>query len=1124
MTDLRPAIGTELRPAILPLPESERAAAKAAALSRTEEYDLAQPVIAQVERLASTRPDHPAVQDKTRTLGYAELARQVRRVAADLERAGVRAGEVVAVGGVRGADVVTAFLALEVLGAVYLPVDANWPSVRIQDVLTDSRAVLLLTTGAAESWTALRRAAETAGCPTRAVTPGTDLLTGPARLKSVEQIQYVLYTSGSTGRPKGALIEHQGMLNHLWAKVQDLGLGPQDRVAQTAPLGFDISVWQMLAPLLVGGTVQIFDDAEAQDGARLLRSAAELGTTVLEIVPTLIRFLLDAAGERPADGLVPKLRWMIATGEELPPALARRWLETFPGIGLLNAYGPTECSDDVTHAVLVMPEPSARHLPIGGPIGNVTLYVLRRTDDGYAACPPGEPGELFVGGVCVGRGYLGDADRTAQAFFEDPFTGRGRLYRTGDAVRQLPSKELEYLGRIDRQVKLGGVRMELAEIEAVLSTHPAIAGCAVTLVKSVEDGALVTRESTAAVPSSAPARLVAYLTPTGIPWSPQEVRAHLAELLPQSMIPKTYVELDRLPLTPNGKIDYATLPTPPHRDRPPDRPLVQPIGQDEQSVAELIAQLLGLDAIGREDSFLDLGGDSLLAMRLVAKLRETGFAAGLREVLQDGSPAAIAALGRAAGPAKDAEPTPSSASGQPAVRSRPLTPQQAGIYFHWRLDPESPYYSYQGTLELDGPLNFDRLSRAWDMLLAENPALLARFAEDDGDGEPMHRYPYWSVPLPQPTDLTGLDPAEQQRIYREQASAEAARPFDLLGEPALRVCGFALTTDRYRLLITMHEILLDGWGATVLFDRLAELYGLTADPDAAADPNRSLRYDHYLDWHEALLGSAEVAKAGAYWRERLAGKLPVLDLSARPRPIRPTYRGAQIETALEPQATAAVRASAQRLHTTPFVLLLAAYALALTYYGDAEEVIIGAPMANRDRPEQIDVAAFMLAMLPLRIAIDPEQRLDTFVETVHQLVMDGYAAADHPFGWTLRELPAATRSSSTTPVFQTMLNMLAYPARSSAADGVSFRFVELETGFTKYDCALYAQPHGPHQLLLQFAYQEQLLDAQAASRVLDSTVVALRALVISPATTIRHLDLLPATAGQAWPSTGDEPC
>ncbi|MFG2628282.1 amino acid adenylation domain-containing protein [Streptomyces sp. NPDC048473] len=1083
----------------LPLAEGARERAAAAALTRSEPYELGEGVHAYVERYAATHPDRTAIDDGEISIDYAQLADRTRRTAARLAAAGVSQGQIVAVGGRRGSDVITAFLALELLGAVYLPVDAGWPAARVESLLTDSGAVLMLTTGGPADTGELVKGARAAGIPTATPEQADPPYTRTAR-PAPDEVRYVLYTSGSTGRPKAAIVEHQGMLNHLWAKADDLALTSDDRLAQTAPLGFDISVWQMLAPLLVGGRVQIFSDERAQDGALLLEELRRRGTTVLETVPTLIRFLLDA---HESGGAGPgALRWMIATGEELPPALAGRWHDSMPGIGLLNAYGPTECSDDVTHAVLGSPAAGVRHLPIGSPIGNAELYVLRAEEGEWHACAHGETGELFVGGLVVGRGYLGDPDRTARAFFTDPFGGSGgRLYRTGDAVRVLPDGQLEYQGRVDRQVKLGGVRMELAEIEAVLGGHPAIAACAVTVHTPDDGGALVARESAHTPVAAQPPRLVAHVTASGGEVAEESLRAHLAERLPAPMVPHTFVVLPHLPLTRNGKTDYKALPAPPRRSRPDTRPYTPPRGDAETTIAALVAELLGTGRVGRDDSFLELGGDSLLAMRLVAALREAGTAAGLRDVLRDGSPAALAALGRhrqqAAGTCTE--------HAWDAPRTRPLTPQQAGVYFHWRLDPLSPYYSYQGSLELDGPLDVARLARAWQLLLSENPLLLARFAEtDEPDGqEVVHHYPHWEVPLPgRARDITADE-------FRAVAAEEAARPFDLLAEPALRTELFRLPGGQHRLLVTMHELLLDGWGATVLFQRLAELY---EQQPAQPDPERATRYDRYLDHLEARLATEEVAEAGEYWLRRLAGDLPALQIAQKQRPAAPTYRGEITETVLDERLSQRLRQTALSASATAFVPLLAAYALALSYYSDADEVIVGAPMAGRERPETAEVPAFMLAMLPLRLNIDPAATLAEFTAQVRETVYDAYAAAEHPFGWTLRRLPAASRSSSATPVFQTMLNMLPYPARATTASDVGFRFVELDTGYTKYDCALYVQPHGPGQLLLQYAYQQELLDAPAARNVLQSTLIALRALTDQERaehTTIRSLDLLP---------------
>ncbi|GLZ16183.1 hypothetical protein Acsp04_64180 [Actinomadura sp. NBRC 104425] len=484
-----------------PLPETEVARARRLAdrhkMTREHAVDLDEPVIARIERIAAER-DRPAVRDRDRALTYAELAAEARRLAALLERSGAGPGTVVGVGGERCAAVVAAFLAIELVGALYVPADAAWPAARVRDVLTQAGAGLLLAADdASAEGSALAEGARAAGC--RIVRAGDAAgcppWPGPARLESLDQPRYVLFTSGSTGRPKGAVVEHRGMINHLYAKIVDLGLTGADAVAQTAPLGFDISVWQMLCPLLVGGRVEVVDDATAHDPVAFAQAVRRRAITVAELVPTMVRHLLDdlAAAPGQADALAG-LRWMIATGEELPAELARRWLAAMPQARLLNAYGPTECSDDVTHHTVTEGDLDLLRLPIGTPIINARLYVLRAPspEEGeggpWSACEIGETGELFVGGICVGRGYLGDPERTRAAFYRDPFDSGGRLYRTGDAVRLLPPGEggrdrpvLQYLGRVDRQVKIAGVRMELGEIEAVLRRHPSVGAAAVVV-------------------------------------------------------------------------------------------------------------------------------------------------------------------------------------------------------------------------------------------------------------------------------------------------------------------------------------------------------------------------------------------------------------------------------------------------------------------------------------------------------------------------------------------------------------------------------------------------------------------------------------------------------------------
>jgi amino acid adenylation domain-containing protein len=541
-------------------------------------------------------------------LTYAGLDRRTDELAWHL--AGLRAGDegVVAILAERGLDLLTALLALFKAGLVYLPLDPRHPASRQAQVLRESRTRLVLAASELVPVAEQAIASLVAEEPPRLLAFAD--LAAPAAPRPLvapepRRLAYVIFTSGSTGVPKGAMVEHRGMLNHLFAKIVDLDLRAEDVVAQTASQCFDISVWQFLAALLVGGRVEIFPNEIAHDPALLLREAGSRGVTILETVPSLLRAMVEEARRGRATG--GALRWMIPTGEALPPDLCNQWLELFPHIPLVNAYGPTECSDDVTHRVLRTPLPgTVVNVPIGRPVINMRLYAVSNTFD---LQPVGEPGELCVGGVGVGRGYLNDPLRTAAVFVPDPFAAEpgAVLYRTGDLARWLPSGELEFLGRIDHQVKVRGFRLELGEIEAVLASHPELRAC---VVMARED-----------VPGEQ--RLVAYcvLRPDAV-LDRGALRAFLAQSLPDYMIPASYVPLESLPLTPNGKIDRKALPVP-RRERPDlSGELVRPRTATEAGLAVIWASALDLDEVGVRDEFFALGGHSLLALRVVTAIRD----------------------------------------------------------------------------------------------------------------------------------------------------------------------------------------------------------------------------------------------------------------------------------------------------------------------------------------------------------------------------------------------------------------------------------------------------------------------------------------------------------------------
>jgi amino acid adenylation domain-containing protein len=543
------------------------------------------------------------------SLTYAELKHRADRVAGALAARGIGPESVVALLGGRGLDLLTAIVGVLEAGAAYLPLDPRHPEARWRQVLTESRCPIVL----ADPEIAGRLVSSLAGVPVAARPDVLPLgLYGGPTVKRIgrafpENLAYVIYTSGSTGVPKGAMLEHRGMVNHLRIKIGELGLTPLDVVAQTASQGFDISVWQFLAPLVSGGRVEIVPDSIAFDPTRLFAEVDRAGVTVLETVPSLLRAALDhAEGSRTAPRL-ERLRLLMLTGEALPPALCRAWLERYPDIPVVNAYGPTECSDDVTHHVIASaPAADEARLPIGHPLTNMRLYVLDRA---MRPAPPGVWGELYVGGAGVGRGYLNAPHQTAASFVPDPFGGvrGGRLYRTGDRVRLLDDGDFEFLGRVDHQIKIRGHRIELDEIRSVLSRQPGVRDCVV-----------VTRT----LRGEATESLVAYVVPDrAAPPATAELRAALRRTLPEYMVPSVVVALDALPLTPNGKLDRAALPEP-DRDLRAASSSVSPRDLLERQLLEIWEELLTVRPIGVTDGFFDLGGHSLLAVRMLARIKE----------------------------------------------------------------------------------------------------------------------------------------------------------------------------------------------------------------------------------------------------------------------------------------------------------------------------------------------------------------------------------------------------------------------------------------------------------------------------------------------------------------------
>jgi amino acid adenylation domain-containing protein len=578
-----------------------------------KEYPLEESLARRFEKQVERNPNAIAVQCNEEQLSYWELNVRVNRLAHLLRAHGVGPERLVALLAERGIPLLISILAVFKAGGAYLPLDPQHPVTRWRRVIEHSRCCLVLaSTTFEQAITETLEGLPGAQCPALLFSEQLQLerqsAENPPSSSTSQALAYVIYTSGSTGMPKGAMIEQRGMLNHLYAKIEALELTSQDIIAQTASQCFDISVWQFLAALLVGGCVRIYPDEVAHDPTQLLMQVERHQVSILETVPSLLKVMLDAeANKGESRPKLAAMRWLIPTGEALPVELCRRWLQRYPNVPLLNAYGPTECSDDVTHyPIYHVPDETRSSISIGRAIPNMRLYVLDRHLNPQ---PIGVSGEIYVGGIGVGRGYLGDEQRAREAFVPDPFSDEegARLYKTGDLGRYLPYGNLEFLGRVDFQVKLHGFRIELGEIEAVLRQHPVVREV-VVLARDDRPGEQ---------------RLVAYVeVKEGQEVTVEDLKRLGKEQLPGYMVPSAVVLMEQFPVTSNGKLDRQALPVPEWSRSEQEERYVAPVLPEQKQLVEIWEELLEVRPIGITDDFFELGGDSLLAARLVERIEQ----------------------------------------------------------------------------------------------------------------------------------------------------------------------------------------------------------------------------------------------------------------------------------------------------------------------------------------------------------------------------------------------------------------------------------------------------------------------------------------------------------------------
>ncbi|MFB9315977.1 amino acid adenylation domain-containing protein [Cryptosporangium minutisporangium] len=1021
------------------------------------------------ERMRTT-PDRMAVIGTGAELTYGDLGREVDALAARLRAAGCRRGTLVAVCLERSPRMVVATLAVWRAGGAYVPIDPEYPAERQAFVLADCRAAVLVTESA------LHDRLPTTGATVLLVDePDAERPHDEAIVAAPDDVAYVLYTSGSTGRPKGVAVEHRALGNLIADFARRLGAGPADRWLAVTSLAFDIAALELYLPLASGARLVVADEAAARDGVALTDLIRRTGVTHVQTTPSRWRLLLAGGFDDPEVTA-------LAGGEALPPALARQ-LRSRVG-RLVNVYGPTEttvwsCAWEVPTDVV--------DVVIGTPLANTRVDL--RAPDGRPV-PIGAPGELWIAGLGVARGYLDRPALTADKFRPDPEGPPGaRLYRTGDLARWRGDGQLVFLGRTDDQVKLNGHRVELGEIENHLAGIHGVAEAAVAV------GGDVTGER----------HLVAYVVPApGVPWDPAGLRTGLAGALPDYLLPRRYVALERLPLTPNGKLDRAALPTPEVGAEPADdyRP---PRTPTEEVVAEVFRDVLGRERVGATDDFLLLGGHSLLAMAIAARLsgrldREVGVASLFAHPV-------VADLAAALDAGSAVVPLPPVTVRSGTAGPAPLSRGQEQLWFLHQLDPADASYNMPLAYRLHGRIDSDALERALNEVVDRHEALRTRFVL--GEGEPVQEVlPPARVPLER-VDASGAE--EACRVVAGWTNT----PFDLARGPLVRAGLIRLGPDDHVWCLVVHHIGGDGQSLRILVDEIRAAYAVGALPDLP------VQYSDFAVWERDVVRAGE-DEALAYWQDQLAG-VPVLDVPTdRPRPSTPSSRGAFVRRSLPAELTEALERLATAHRCTLFMVLLAGYQALLSRLSGQTDLCVGTSISDRARPELAPLIGMFTHTLALRADLADDPSFGELLSRTRETALAAYAHPRIPFerlaaAWNL------PRDAGYSPIFQTML--ILHTEDSAGTDvlpGVRAELFADGVAQAKFDllAELWREPTG---LELSINYRTDLFDSSTVAGLAERLEDLLRAAVAGPDRPLSTLDLIPAAERSRLLALGEGP-
>ncbi|ANP62623.1 pyoverdine non-ribosomal peptide synthetase PvdD [Pseudomonas aeruginosa] len=1034
------------------------------------------------EEQARQRPQAVALILDEQRLSYGELNARANRLAHCLIARGVGADVPVGLALERSLDMLVGLLAILKAGGAYLPLDPAAPEERLAHILDDSGVRLLLTQGHL-----LEHLPRQAGVEVLAI-DGLVLdgyaESDPLTTLSADNLAYVIYTSGSTGKPKGTLLTHRNALRLFSATEAWFGFDERDVWTLFHSYAFDFSVWEIFGALLYGGRLVIVPQWVSRSPEDFYRLLCREGVTVLNQTPSAFKQLMAMACSADMATQQPALRYVIFGGEALDLQSLRPWFQRFGDRQpqLVNMYGITETTVHVTYRPVSEADLEGGLVsPIGGTIPDLSWYILDRD---LNPVPRGAVGELYIGRAGLARGYLRRPGLSATRFVPNPFPGGAgeRLYRTGDLARFQADGNIEYIGRIDHQVKVRGFRIELGEIEA------ALAGLA-----GVRDAVVLAHDGVGGT------QLVGYVVADSAEDAErlrESLRESLKRHLPDYMVPAHLMLLERMPLTVNGKLDRQALPQ-------PDASLSQqayraPGSELEQRIAAIWSEILGVERVGLDDNFFELGGHSLLATRVISRVRqEQQLDASLKALFERPVLEAFA---------QGLERTTDAVSTIPlADRQQPLALSfaQERQWFLWQLEPESAAYHIPSALRLRGRLDVDALQRSFDSLVARHETLRTRFRLEGGRS-------YQQVQPAVSVSIEREQFGEEGLIERIQAIV--VQPFDLERGPLLRVNLLQLAEDDHVLVLVQHHIVSDGWSMQVMVEELVQLYAAYSRGLEVALPALPIQYADYALWQRSWMEAGEKERQLAYWTGLLGGEQPVLELPFdRPRPARQSHRGAQLGFELSRELVEAVRALAQREGASSFMLLLASFQALLYRYSGQADIRVGVPIANRNRVETERLIGFFVNTQVLKADLDGRMGFDELLAQARQRALEAQAHQDLPFEQLVEALQPE-RNASHNPLFQVLFNHQS--EIRSVTPEVQLEDLRLEglawDGQTaQFDLTLDIQ-EDENGIWASFDYATDLFDASTVERLAGHWRNLLRGIVANPRQRLGELPLLDA--------------